>query len=65
MLDYEGHHVPDPDLLRYPHVAVPLADIVPYYVHPETGATLAEIVAEMARGKMMRYHDLDLQDEPL
>lgn len=35
--------VPDPDILRFAHLAIPLADLAPDYVHPETGATLAQI----------------------
>ena len=35
--------VPDPDILRFAHLAVPLADLAPDYVHPETGTTLAQI----------------------
>ncbi len=38
-------HVPEPDILRFAHVAVPLAEIAPDYVHPEMGQTLAEIAA--------------------
>jgi dihydroneopterin aldolase / 2-amino-4-hydroxy-6-hydroxymethyldihydropteridine diphosphokinase len=39
--------VPVPDILVYPHVAVPLADLAPYYVHPDTGQTLEEIAHSM------------------
>ena len=44
-LDYGAKpwHVPDPDILRYAHLAVPLADLAPDYAHPETGDTLAQI----------------------
>jgi 2-amino-4-hydroxy-6-hydroxymethyldihydropteridine diphosphokinase len=48
VLDARGHHIPDPDILSYPHVAVPIADVAPYYIHPETGQTLAAV----ARGLM-------------
>lgn len=37
--------VPDPDILRWPHVAVPLADVAPLWVHPVDGRTLAAIAA--------------------
>ena len=37
--------IPDPELLERPFVAIPLAQIAPDYVHPETGETLAEIAA--------------------
>jgi GTP cyclohydrolase I len=34
-LSLDGSPVPDPDILRHPHVAVPLADIAPDWVFPE------------------------------
>ena len=37
--------VPDKDILRFAHVAIPLAELAPDYVHPETGETLAQIAA--------------------
>jgi len=37
--------IPDPEVLERPFVAIPLAEIAPDYVHPETGETLAEIAA--------------------
>lgn len=40
-------HIPDPDIVRFPHVAVPLADIVPDLMHPETGEQLADIAARL------------------
>lgn len=36
-------HVPDKDITRFIHVARPLADLAPEYVHPEDGRTLANI----------------------
>jgi GTP cyclohydrolase I len=36
-LSLDGSLVPDPDSLRHPHVAVPLADIAPGWVYPEQG----------------------------
>ena len=41
------HHIPDPDLLRFAHVAVPAAEIAPNKCHPETGQTLALIAAQL------------------
>ena len=35
--------VPDPDIARFAHVAIPLAELAPDFVHPVEGATLAEI----------------------
>ena len=35
--------IPDPEIARFAHVALPLADLAPEHRHPETGATLREI----------------------
>ncbi|MCB0223969.1 MAG: 2-amino-4-hydroxy-6-hydroxymethyldihydropteridine diphosphokinase [Anaerolineae bacterium] len=35
--------IPDPEVLERPFVAIPLAEIAPDYVHPETGQNLQEI----------------------
>jgi 2-amino-4-hydroxy-6-hydroxymethyldihydropteridine diphosphokinase len=37
--------VPDPDILTRAHVALPLADLAPEWVHPVTGQTLGTIAA--------------------
>jgi 2-amino-4-hydroxy-6-hydroxymethyldihydropteridine diphosphokinase len=56
-----GHrHIPDPDLLRYPHIAVPLADLAPGYRHPETGQTLAEIAEGLPVAGLVRRADIAL-----
>jgi 2-amino-4-hydroxy-6-hydroxymethyldihydropteridine diphosphokinase len=47
VLDVCGRPVPDPDILRYLHVAQPLADIAPEYRHPQVQRTLAEIAAQL------------------
>lgn len=36
-------HIPDPDILRFAHVALPLAEIAPEYQHPLEKITLSEI----------------------
>lgn len=46
--DIAGRPVPDPDILRYIHVARPLADIAPDLLHPETGQSLKKIAAGLA-----------------
>jgi len=47
VLDLGPRHIPDPDILRYPHVAVPLADLAPTMRHPEDGRTLQEIAQSL------------------
>jgi 2-amino-4-hydroxy-6-hydroxymethyldihydropteridine diphosphokinase len=39
--------VPDPDILRFAHVAIPLAEIAPDYIHPQENLTLAQIAARI------------------
>ncbi|MEM7531556.1 MAG: 2-amino-4-hydroxy-6-hydroxymethyldihydropteridine diphosphokinase [Chloroflexota bacterium] len=39
----DGNHIPDPDLTRYPHIALPIADIAAGWVHPENGLFLRQI----------------------
>jgi 2-amino-4-hydroxy-6-hydroxymethyldihydropteridine diphosphokinase len=59
--------IPDPEILERPFVAIPLAEIAPEYVHPETGETLAEIAARFdpnASG-MRRRRDLLLNPADL
>jgi len=41
------HHLPDPDILRFAHVAVPIAELVPNKLHPETGQALSKIAAQL------------------
>ena len=40
-------HIPGSDILERPFVAIPLAEIDPDYVHPETGQTLQQIAQRM------------------
>ena len=47
ILEYDGHHIPDPDLLRFAHVTVPIADIAPGLSHPETGERLQDIALRL------------------
>jgi 2-amino-4-hydroxy-6-hydroxymethyldihydropteridine diphosphokinase len=54
--------IPDPEVQERPFVAIPLAEIAPDFIHPETGETLAEIAARFdpnASG-MRRRSDLHL-----
>lgn len=52
VFDYCGaggrqRHVPDPDLLNFAHVAVPVAELAPDLPHPETAEPLASIAARL------------------
>lgn len=52
--------VPDPDIIRFAHVAVPLADIAPDFRHPETDRTLRQI-ADGFRTEELEQADIDLK----
>ena len=41
------HHLPDPDILRFAHVAVPVAELAPDKLHPETGQPLSKIATQL------------------
>jgi 2-amino-4-hydroxy-6-hydroxymethyldihydropteridine diphosphokinase len=48
VLDLDAHHhIPDPDLLRFAYVAVPIADLDPGMRHPETGEGLGQIAQRL------------------
>lgn len=49
--------IPDPDILTQAHVAQPLADLAPAWVHPVTGETLAAIAARLAHTTDLRRRD--------
>lgn len=47
LADGRVRHVPDPDILKFPHVAVPLAELLPDTPHPETGEPLSAIAVRL------------------
>ncbi len=47
-LDVRGSPVPDPDILRHLHAALPLADLAPDLRHPTDGRPLAAIARDLA-----------------
>lgn len=42
-----SRRLPDPDLQKFPHVAVPVADLLPDRTHPESGELLPELAARL------------------
>jgi 2-amino-4-hydroxy-6-hydroxymethyldihydropteridine diphosphokinase len=62
VLQVGRRRVPDPELLERPFVAVPLAEIAPDYVHPETGQTLQCIARQfdLTATSMRRRDDVVL-----
>ncbi len=50
--------VPDPDILRFIHLARPLADLEPDYVYPGSDETLAEIAEKLPINGITRRHDV-------
>jgi 2-amino-4-hydroxy-6-hydroxymethyldihydropteridine diphosphokinase len=49
--------IPDPEIRTHPFVAIPLAEIAPDYVHPETGETLQQIAARFVGAAGMRRRE--------
>lgn len=52
VFDYDGgdgrsRPIPDPDLQKFPHVAVPVADLLPDFPHPETGELLGQLAKRL------------------
>ena len=52
--DGRSRPIPDPDLSKFAHVAVPVADLLPDFPHPKTGELLGElakrVLAEVVEG---------------
>lgn len=62
-LDSGPEDVCDPDVLRYAHIAVPLADIAPQRRHPETGQTLHGIAQSLPANGLVARPDVVLWPE--
>ena len=57
VVDYAGRHLPDPDLLRFAHVALPVAELAPTMPHPETGEPLQAIADRLRATAPPGYPD--------
>ena len=51
-LDLDGWKIPDPAAITEAHVAVPIADVAPDWVHPADGRTVFEIAEQIGRGEV-------------
>jgi 2-amino-4-hydroxy-6-hydroxymethyldihydropteridine diphosphokinase len=60
ILDVGLRHIPDPEISKYPHIVVPLADLAPQQRHPETGQTLQEIARGLPASGLVRRPDVVL-----
>jgi 2-amino-4-hydroxy-6-hydroxymethyldihydropteridine diphosphokinase len=58
VLQVGRRHIPDPEILERPFVAIPLAEIAPDYIHPETGQTLQQIARLMRQAGMTPRPDV-------
>jgi 2-amino-4-hydroxy-6-hydroxymethyldihydropteridine diphosphokinase len=57
---YAGGILPHPDILRYAHFALPLAEISPDTLHPVTGEPLRTIAARLQDGTVRRREKVKL-----
>ncbi|WP_420629427.1 2-amino-4-hydroxy-6-hydroxymethyldihydropteridine diphosphokinase [Candidatus Leptofilum sp.] len=60
VLEYDGgdgrsRPIPDPDLAKFPHVAVPVADLLPNFPHPETGEPLGQLAERLMAEVVIEY----------
>lgn len=55
--DGRARRVPDADLLRFAHCALPVAELLPDMPHPETGEPLREIAARLMRAATIERGD--------
>lgn len=60
VLSVGSRRIPDPELLRYEHIAVPAADAAPDMPHPETRETLAQVASRLATGTLRPRSDVVL-----
>ncbi len=58
VFEYGGKpwRIPDADITAFAHVAIPLADLAPNYIHPTAGKPLRDIAAAFDRGQLQRVN---------
>jgi 2-amino-4-hydroxy-6-hydroxymethyldihydropteridine diphosphokinase len=47
-----NRRIPDPDVIRFAYLALPLADIAPHWIHPDNELTLRQIANNLAHTEM-------------
>jgi 2-amino-4-hydroxy-6-hydroxymethyldihydropteridine diphosphokinase len=52
VVEVDGKVIPDPDVLRFAHVALPLAAVAPGWLHPEHGRPLSAIAGDFDATEM-------------
>ncbi|MBN2556669.1 MAG: 2-amino-4-hydroxy-6-hydroxymethyldihydropteridine diphosphokinase [Anaerolineales bacterium] len=55
--------IPDPGILKHPHLAIPLAELMPSFHHPALGAALGDIADRLRTGATLSPRE-DLQLTP-
>ena len=60
VLELGARHIPDPELLRYAHIARPAADLWPDWTHPELGQSLKAIADRLGDHGLTRLAELIL-----
>jgi 2-amino-4-hydroxy-6-hydroxymethyldihydropteridine diphosphokinase len=66
VLQLGQRHIPDPEIQERAFVAIPLAEIAPDYIHPETGQTLRALATHFdpAESGMKQRQDVVLMSGP-
>jgi 2-amino-4-hydroxy-6-hydroxymethyldihydropteridine diphosphokinase len=60
ILEVDGRQIPDPDCLKFSHIAIPLADLASQHHHPETGQTFLEIAQNLPNKQLNLRSDVNL-----
>lgn len=50
----DSHQIPDPDLVKYRYIALPLAEIAPDFRHPASGKSVQSILDELSDDSQVR-----------
>jgi 7,8-dihydro-6-hydroxymethylpterin-pyrophosphokinase len=62
VLSGSDYQIPDPELTRLAHLAIPLAELAPDFRHPNMDGTLGQIADRLRPGsKLVRRSDLSEQ----